>query len=151
MLHAIQSIGQTYDFVVLLQPTSPLRTADDIDTGLHRCVAAGAPACVSVCAVAQHPCWMHTLDERGRLCPLSPAGQPITRRQDLHPVYVENGALYIARTDFLLREQNFITVMTLAYIMPNERSADIDSDLDFQVCSLLMARAGLEHPDHPTA
>ena len=137
VIHALNCIGEHYDYVVLLQPTSPLRTTDDIDGCIRYCVQEGALVCVSVSLTDKHPCWMHTLDERHRLHPLLQTGQSIERRQDLPPIYIENGAVYVAETNFLLHEKNFITTETLAYIMPPERSWDIDNEADFHYCSLL--------------
>jgi N-acylneuraminate cytidylyltransferase len=66
-----------------------------------------------------------------------PAGSSIERRQDLPAVYVENGAIYVAQTAYLLKAKKFITEETLAYIMPAERSWDIDTETDFRFCELI--------------
>jgi N-acylneuraminate cytidylyltransferase len=118
-----------YPWVVLLQPTSPLRLAADIDGAIGRCVAAGAPSCVSVCEARENPWWMYRLGEDGRLAPLI-AGAAPTRRQDLPRVVVPNGAVYVARADWLARERKFITTDTVAWEMPAERSLDIDTESD---------------------
>ncbi len=126
-----------YPWVVLLQPTSPLRLAADIDGAIGRCAALGAPSCVSVCAVRESPYWMYRLGQDGRLAPLLPGAAP-TRRQDLPPVYAPNGAVYVARADWLARERKFITTDTVAWEMPPERSLDIDTESDlFQLQALL--------------
>jgi N-acylneuraminate cytidylyltransferase len=117
-----------YDWVVLLQPTSPLRIAEDIDMALERCVALKAPACVSVCEAEQSPYWMYTLQPGNRLSPLLPFSA--TRRQDLPPVYVLNGAAYVADTPWLFNSRSFLTSETVAYEMPIERSLDIDTEAD---------------------
>lgn len=119
-----------YDWVVLLQPTSPLRTAVDVDAAMAHCVASNAPACVSVCEAEQSPYWMYTLGDGTHLRPVLPS-TGISRRQDLPPVYVLNGAIYVARTEWLIQEREFITAETVAYKMPDERSIDIDTELDF--------------------
>lgn len=142
VIHALNSISEHYNYVVLLQPTSPLRTADDIDGCINYCVQEGAPVCVSVCLTAQNPYWMHTLDKRHRLCPLLRREKPVERRQEAPPVFIENGAVYVAQTDFLLKEKSFITEETLAYIMPRDRSWDIDNEWDFLYCSLLKSQGG---------
>jgi CMP-N,N'-diacetyllegionaminic acid synthase len=118
-----------YEWVVVLQPTSPLRTSGDIDQAISRCMSHGAPACVSVCLAQESPYWMYTLHPDDRLKPLLPS-RPATRRQDLPAVYSLNGAVYIARTDWLRREKTFITQDTIAYEMPIERSLDIDTESD---------------------
>ena len=68
VLHALDQAGQGFDYVVLVQPTSPLRTPQDIDACLERCLETGAPACVSVCEPAKSPHWMYTLRIRTAGC-----------------------------------------------------------------------------------
>jgi len=137
VIHALDQLDEHYDYVVLLQPTSPLRTVEDIDGCIRYCLQEGASACISVSLTDKHPYWMHFIDERRRLHPLLPTAQSIQRRQDLPPVYIENGAVYVAQKDFLLNMKCFTTGETLAYIMPPERSWDIDNEFDFYCCSLL--------------
>ncbi len=141
VIHALNVIGEHYDYIVLLQPTSPLRTTADIDGCINYCVQEDAPVCVSVCLAAQNPYWMHTLDDRHRIRPLLNPKKAIERRQETPPVFVENGAVYVAQTDFLLKEKSFITAETLAYIMPPDRSWDIDDERDFLFCALLKSQA----------
>lgn len=129
-----------YDWVVLLQPTSPLRVAEDIDRALERCVAARAPACVTVCEAEQSPYWMYKLEAGNRLSPLLPTHA--TRRQDLPPAYVLNGAAYVADTAWLASSRSFLTPETVGYEMPIERSLDIDTEADLaRFESYLRARA----------
>lgn len=142
VIHALNWVGEHYDYVVLLQPTSPLRTVQDIDDCISYCVRGDAPVCVSVSLTDKHPYWMHTIDERHRLRPLLPTGHPSARRQDLPPVYIENGAIYVAKTGFLLQTKNYLTPETLAYVMPRDRSWDIDDEWDFLYCALLLLQAG---------
>jgi CMP-N,N'-diacetyllegionaminic acid synthase len=119
-------------WVVLLQPTSPLRTAADIDGAIDRCIEAKAPSCVSVCAVSESPYWMYRIGAGGQLQPLlGEASQ--ARRQDLPAVYVLNGAIYVARADWLARGKSFVGADTVAYVMPAERSLDIDTEDDFHL------------------
>jgi CMP-N,N'-diacetyllegionaminic acid synthase len=127
-----------HGWVVLLQPTSPLRTALDIDRALERCVAANAPACVSVCAVQESPYRMYTLRTGGRMTPL--LARDVRRRQELPQVYRLNGAVYVARTDWLVRERTFLHDDTVAYEMPIERSVDVDTEHDFRLLDLFLRR-----------
>ena len=122
-----------FDIVVLLQPTSPLRTAADIDGGLEQMERSGAPACVSVCEAPAHPWLIYRRDEGGRLDPyLPPVEGASLLRQDLPPAWVLNGAVYAADVDWLRRERTFVKPGgTVAWEMPPERSADIDSLEDF--------------------
>lgn len=120
-----------YEWTVLLQPTSPLRLVSDIDNALQQCVHYKAPACVSVCAAQEKPHWMYTISDEQKMHPLFAEHARATRRQDLPIYYSLNGALYIAKTEWLLRSRDFLGSDTIAYIMPVERSIDIDTARDF--------------------
>lgn len=143
VLHAIAALPEQYDYVVLLQPTSPLRTAADIDQCVERCVSRNAPACVSVTEPDKSPYWMYTLDDTGRMRPLL-EGDAASRRQDLPKVYALNGAVYAADCHWLLRTRSFLSEETEAYEMPKERSLDIDTESDLQYCEirLNLSRSG---------
>jgi CMP-N,N'-diacetyllegionaminic acid synthase len=136
VLHALDAVDEVFDIVVLLQATSPMRTAADIDAGLERCIAAGAPACISVQRARKSPYWMMTLDEAGRLKRLLQTDGPSHRRQDLPEVFEPNGAFYAARVPWFREHHTFVGEGTVAYDMPEERSIDIDTPLD-----LALARA----------
>lgn len=130
-----------YNWVVLLQPTSPLRTADDIDGALKKCIDLGSPACVSVCETEQNPYWMYTQKD-SRL--QSVIDMPlIKRRQDLPRVYVLNGLVYVARPDWLRITRNFISTETVAYTVPPNRSHDLDSEQDFEALELYFRKEGI--------
>lgn len=135
VLHAISELPG-YDYVVLLQPTSPLRTAKDIDRCIETCLDCAAPACVSVTIAADNPYWMYTVGDGVTLRPLLQSSQ-FTRRQDLPKVYVLNGAVYVANVSWLLKEQSFLCNSTVAYIMPQERSLDIDDESDLKYFEIL--------------
>jgi len=137
VLHALDQLDDC-DYVVLLQPTSPLRTAADIDAALMLAESSDAPGCVSVCEAEQSPYWMYRLDSEGRLAPLLDAPVAATRRQDLPPVYVLNGAIYVARVDWLRETRSFLGAGCIAYPMPSARSLDIDTPEDFeQFCRIV--------------
>jgi CMP-N,N'-diacetyllegionaminic acid synthase len=130
VLHALDALPG-YDVVVLLQPTSPLRTASDIDTACEKFAASGAPACVSVSPVEQSPYWMYRLGDNDALLPIIEPSEG-TRRQDLPDVYALNGAIYVAETAWLRQARTFLTRDTVAHVMPTERALDIDTAADFE-------------------
>lgn len=132
VLHAIDEVPG-FDIIMLLQPTSPLRTALDIDAAFETLKTEHAPSCVSVTEAEQSPYWMYRLDERSKLHSLFPAGPMAQRRQDLPSVYRLNGAIYIARIDWLRETKNFVTNETVAYIMNQHNSLDIDTPEDFEI------------------
>ncbi len=129
VLHALQLLPK-YDYAILLQPTSPLRTVDDIDACLEKCLAFNANACVSVTEVTENPYWMYTISPDGIMHQLIETNYSFTRRQDLPKVYKLNGAVYVADSEWLLQSKSFLSNDTLAYVMPWERSLDIDTELD---------------------
>jgi N-acylneuraminate cytidylyltransferase len=131
VMHALDELPG-FDYVVLLQPTSPLRTAEDIDAALLLAESSSAPACVSVCEATQSPYWMYRIDGEHRLAPLMESPVLASRRQDLPPVYVLNGAVYVARVGWLRETRSFLGAGCIAYPMPVERSLDIDTRADFE-------------------
>ena len=139
LLHVLDHVGG-FDWVVLLQPTSPLRVADDIDDALQQCIDRGAPACVSVTPVEEPPQWMYTLTDREQLRPLLDGPRP-SRRQNATTAYVLNGAVYAARIPWLRNTGDFISSETVAHAMPVERSADVDTKLDLRWCDFLLRSA----------
>jgi CMP-N,N'-diacetyllegionaminic acid synthase len=144
VLHAVEQLPD-YDYVVLLQPTSPLRTSEDIDGCIEKCVRKHAPACVSVTETEKSPFWMFTLDSGDRMRPILQQSVIAPRRQDLPHVYVLNGAVYVARTDWLKQTRTFLAPETIAYEMPRLRSADIDAEADFLTCEYLIASRSVDN------
>lgn len=134
VLHALEQMPG-YDYVVLLQPTSPLRSTKDIDACIDMC-AAGAPACVSVTQPGKSPYWMYTLSRAGEMQPLLPGNHTSARRQELPAAYALNGAVYVAEVPWLQQQQSFVAQKTKAYVMPAERSIDIDAPLDLAIAEL---------------
>lgn len=138
VLHALDQV-RGYDYVVLLQPTSPLRTAADIDAACERLAGGGVNACVSVSPVEQSPYWMYHVTEEGYLKSVVDLPASVSRRQDLPPVYALNGAVYVAEVSWLRRNSTFLTSETVPYVMPAERSLDIDTATDVERMIALIA------------
>ncbi len=150
VIHAIRWLeaheNDRPDYVMLLQPTSPLRNSDDIERVNRIAREKDADGIISVCRVHHHPYWMKRINEDGVLVDYVSDKQECTSRQGLPPAYVLNGAIYLARTDVLLNQQTFYTERTYAYIMPLERSLDIDSPWDLYLADLVLKdRAGHEN------
>ncbi len=131
-----------YDILVLLQPTSPLRTAADIDAALDLLVRTGAPGCASVCEAADHPWLTFGRDAEGRLRPFCPLPEGVSlRRQDLPPAYVLNGAVYAVRTDELRARRAFFEPdQTVPLVMPIEKSLDVDTWSDIRRADEILSR-----------
>lgn len=134
--HALGAMGDAFDAVVLLQPTSPLTEAEDIRGALRLFGETGAPV-VSVCA-AEHPAeWLQLIDEAGRLVPLLKTART-DRRQESVTSYRPNGAVYVA-SPAQLRGEGFWTPETRGFVMPGERSIDVDSPPDLVVAQAAVA------------
>ena len=126
-----------FDFVVLLQPTSPLRTTEDIDNALRFLTENNATSCISIVQSRSNPHWMYYRNSKYELTQVL-GGQIITRRQDLPLVYEPNGAIYIAEINNLLDEGSLITTDTVGYEMPRDRSLDIDTLDDFNAAEIYL-------------
>lgn len=124
------------DIIVLLQPTSPLTIAKDIDAAIELYIEKKADAVVSVCEVEHSPYWMHKI-ENGRLVDFVETIYE-SRRQDLPTVYRRNGAIWIASKDILMKQNTFFTENTYGYVMPQETSIEVDTLLDLKFAEVLI-------------
>lgn len=138
VLHALDALPERYEWVVLLQPTSPLRVAADISACLVACWARQVPACVTVVLAAKSPFWSYYLTDDQRMMPVLEREDTQTGRQQLPAVYTLNGAVYVARCDWFRLHRTFMGVETCAQVMPVERSVDIDTAFDFKMAELLL-------------
>ena len=136
-LHAIRELPG-YDIVVILQPTSPLRTREDIDKSIEALCALQAPSAVSVYEPAKSPYWAYTTDRKGRMHPLVDPKLCNKRRQELPQTFVLNGAVYAACIKWLQEKRRFVTEETVAHIMPAERSLDVDTAFDLKLVAFYM-------------
>ena len=130
------------EVLVLLPATAPLRQASHIAGAVATLL--DDPEAEGVVAVTEPdypPYWMLRIAER-RLHWLFPEGGATDHRQQLPPAYQPNGAIYAVRTTVLREQRTFYPRATAPYVMPREASVNIDSELDFQVAELLLARRG---------
>jgi len=145
-LHALDWLaaneGYRPGYLVLLQPTSPLRTAADIDAAVELAVARSASAVVSVEAAPSHPYLTYRVGPTGELEAFVPCDLGYRRRQDLPPAFALNGAVYVVRCDELRRQRTFLPDGALAYEMPPERSLDVDSPWDLHLADLILRSEG---------
>lgn len=130
--------GCSPKYIMLLQPTAPLRTTADMDAAIRLALQRKAVAVVSVCQISHHPYIAKRILEDGTMLDFMKSNIPYLRRQALPPVYVLNGAIYLNRCDVLLREKTFWPKGTQAYIMPQERSLDLDTLWDFRLLGMIL-------------
>jgi len=131
VFHALEQLPE-FEVVLLLQPTSPLRTSSDIEICLN--MLKEAPSVVSVRPSEDHPYLTFGINDGGTLTPFAKPtiGQSL-RRQDLPGAWCLNGALYAADAGWLKSQRSFISSDTLAYQMPLERSLDIDTPAELRL------------------
>lgn len=134
VLHLIQTLPQNFDYLVLLQPTSPLRDVGDIDGCIEKCISEKSVSCVSVSLVDKKIAWMFKLGKSNELI------SPFPKDIDCSPTYVLNGAVYVAQVDWLLKSGSFVGSSTVGFPMEREHSLDIDTELDLLVCELLLSK-----------
>jgi CMP-N,N'-diacetyllegionaminic acid synthase len=136
VLDALEKLPD-FDAVMLLQPTSPLRKSDDIAACIEYADAWKINSITSVSEAHNHPYWTFSVTPNNVLKPLHDGEIP-KRRQDLPLAYSINGAIYYALVDWLRDRGDFIGSDTHAYVMPPERSIDIDTPLDWKIAELLL-------------
>ena len=137
--HVIQQVSEPYDYIVLLQPTSPLRCASHIDEAIEKLIDNQVDAVISVCEMEHSPLWSNTLPEGGSMEHFLPKEIHNKRSQDLSTYYRLNGAIYICKTDRLLNEKTFyIQSKVNAYVMDSFLSIDIDTSIDFQLARCIL-------------
>lgn len=134
-----------YNIVVMLQPTSPLRTSSDIDAALDLMISTESESVVSVVSVgAHHPLRMKRIVDDNRLINYIDQGhEDIRPRQQLPTVYIRNGALYINRRDVLLEKKTLVGEDCRAYVMPGGRSVNIDGASDLFLAEHLLKQGSL--------
>lgn len=142
LIHALDNIEETYDYIVLLQPTSPLRLTEDIDSCIKLCHERRAPACVTVSKTEKSPYWMFQIDDNGRMTPFLEKDGPWYQRQNLPSAYAANGAVYVADVEWYRENQTFYGQETVAHVMPPERSVDVDTELDLMLVETIMEANG---------
>jgi CMP-N-acetylneuraminic acid synthetase len=139
--HAVEhfeNIQQFYKWIVLLQPTSPLRSGADIAGALALARAKRADKVIGVTAVHQQPHWMFAMDADGSLERFLPPSEAADRRQTLPALFAANGAVYVYSRDAVFA-QDTSGQRVFGFQMPPERSIDIDSAWDLTVARLIYA------------
>jgi len=132
----------TVDDLVLLQPTSPFRTAADVDEALAAYVASDSESLISVCVVTQHPAECLLVDERGRARPVELPGAVSGEGRQVYPrCYFIDGGIYITSVDRFRRTGNFGDEASALHEVPRSHGLDIDHPFDLAVARALIVYA----------
>ncbi len=147
VLENLKSKGETFDLVVLLQPTSPLRLPQDIDTALNLLIQSETDGIISVVEVSDHhPARMYEIDNNNGLNCFLESGETI-RRQDLNKLYIRNGAIYIIKTKALFMERTLMPKKKIAYVMNKRWAVNIDEELDLDVLEVVIKKWNEKYGD----
>lgn len=139
VLHALKTLKESYDYVILLQPTSPLRTTQDIDEAIELCFEKKATSIIGVCEMEHSPLWANTLDETMSMENFLDDKYNNSRSQDLPTFYRINGAFYMSKVESVLKDKTFFVKENIfAFLMSQEHSVDIDTELDFVVAEAVL-------------
>jgi len=139
--HTIDNL-EKYDYIVLLQATSPLRTAKHINEAIELLEEKNANAVVSVCQMEHSPLWSNILPKDGNMKDFLKDEVLNKRAQDLEKYYRLNGAIYICKTKKFLENKGFFLKENIfAYIMDRKNSVDIDEEIDFKLAKVLVNSA----------
>ncbi len=135
VLHALERLkadeGFEPDVLMLLQPTSPFRSAESIRRAAAAFGASDAESLVSVSPVIEHPWSCYFMDDAGMMRRAVPDAPEVLRRQDLPPAYAPDGSIYMATPRLLRERRAFMAPGTLGFLTPSDESADIDTADDW--------------------
>lgn len=136
----LEAAGERYDAVFILQPTNPLRLASDIDGAIELLERSGADSVIGFAPVGErHPARMKMLDPEGRVIdPLFAEQFEGQRRQDLPPLYLRDGSVYVTRRDVLMEQNSIQGRDCRAWLMPVERAWNIDEPFDLFLVEQLL-------------
>lgn len=140
VVRRLEAMGESYDAILTLQPTNPLRLVEDIDGAIDLLERTGADSVISFSDVGErHPARMKWIDGEGRV--KDPAfaeafeGQP---RQQLNKLYLRDGSIYLTRRSVLMDQDSLKGADCRAWIIPEERSRNIDSPLDLLIVEQIL-------------
>lgn len=145
--HAIDfyktELRKKFDYIVLLEPTSPLREVCDIDVAIETLLNSSSDAIVGISKTeGQNPAFLITLNENNRLLGYENSDMKVLRRQDVKDVYFFEGTIYISKTKTLLDKKTFYHQNTLGYEVPKYKSLEIDDMEDFVMVEAIMKYKG---------
>lgn len=143
--HALDTLQDTFDAVMILQPTSPFRSPADIDAAVEMLAAnADADSVISVVKVGDnHPARMKLIRDGWLVDPSFAEETEGQRRQDLPEMFLRNGAIYLTRTEVIMKQNSLKGKRSLAYVMPELRSVNIDSEMDLLVAKAVAEMMGM--------
>lgn len=136
ILHALDNIYEEFDYLMLLQPTSPFRTVADIDKVVEESIDSNIELMVSVAKVKKHPSYLYKI-ENNKLIPYIETNKQL-RRQDMPATYEHNGAIYFSTVDFIKKNKTYNSVEAVGFEMFGSGNLDIDTYEDLEYAEYLI-------------
>lgn len=137
VIHVIEELkkkNENYDYIVLLQNTSPLRQSWHVDEAIENLLESNERDLISISEVTEHPILMKTINKNNLANSLIKTNEDM-RRQDFPPIYIVNGAIYIQKNDINLNLNTNLNGGRLTYLMEHKYSVDIDEYLDLEIAT----------------
>ena len=138
-LKKLEKESRTFDYFILLEPTSPLRDVEDVDKSIEMLIDNNkAESIAGVCKAEDiHPAFMLTLNDTGLIQPYDSQFK-ILRRQELPDVFFFEGSVYVSQVKAYLEKKTFYHDKTLPYIVPKWKSFEVDDIIDFTIIEAMM-------------
>jgi len=137
--------GETYDYLIDLDATSPLRDTEDIKRSFAQFLTDGNHNLITAMPARRNPYFnLIEKDKNGQVALSKKLDSTVARRQDAPACFDMNASIYVWRRDTILNQNNIFLENTGLYVMPEERSIDIDSELDFEIVEMLMRKKHAE-------
>lgn len=142
IIHALDMLDESYDYLLLLQPTSPFRTTHDIDAAIEHAFSVGAKMLVSVARLKKHPMFMYRVVDGFLESIIDSCSPTQLRRQDMPPAFEHNGAIYFAEVSYLRSCKSFNGQKVFPYLMEGRANLDIDTIEDWIYAEFLASQRG---------
>lgn len=141
----LESTGETFDAICLLQPTNPLRRAEDIDSCIELLESTGADSVISVLPVptSYNPKWVYWRNEHEEMVLSTGENSPVSRRQDLPPAFHRDGSIYVTRRNVLDDYGNLYGTKVHGFELDPRRSVNIDTNQDWALAERMLSGGGL--------
>lgn len=140
VLEKYKKLGKQFDTFTYLQPTSPLRTSNDIKKSYKLYKDLKANSIVSVCEADTNPLYCYHLPKNNLLSKVLNVENENKRRQDADKYYTMNGAIYLSNVSNFLKTNDIYKNKCYAYVMDKKTSIDIDDELDFKLVESIVKR-----------
>ncbi len=142
LINELTKVGFKYDYILLLEPTSPLRNTEDIDLAYEKLIKSEAKSIVGVSRVeSQHPLFCVSIDKDDFIH--SDNNFKVFRRQEISELYFFEGSIYISEIQTFLEKKNFYHKETIAYNVPKWKAFEIDDEVDFIITEALLKHKNL--------